>query len=746
MGPPPHISDTLQVLDNGIIILPAVKSNGGSGGMYRRNADCEDLGGHMVEMTPEFEGDCAWAEYWLKKEYFSTAKKYELTIRVKTDAGQGDVDLAFKLKQQEPFYETTIAVPNTNGGWVTLGPLLLDVDIGGFKNTLFKFTINGGMSGQIFHIKDFTFAPPGSDESGEYSGPWWSDWLDRLNAKVVDGGMLPSLEGDDKASLNTTFDAMRVADKVLHDAKDDESVQEANEQAIQDCATAADSVLDAMDGTLSESLLDDVEFLQWLVLVRATPTTLGAYCHQASDEEIQNLVKLLKEDTKLLKLIIVSGGANDGFYGKACGIYNEIGASMQKGKAVLPKLQLAIALELCKPIPIFDTVTPVDPIQRYFDYEKAYLNGELDPAIEQFSVWELRMVVDSDASNEELEWGRKMIMTYRPDIAYMGDQLWRYSSIVKTDVKYGRPDWTSSPRDMVQALCRGGQCGPRAWFGRFVNKAFGTPTWGVIQPGHAALSKWTPTGWSCCLGGDNGRWGNRWLGDFKCEVYMRKAFGDEHYFTKVDLLREIGLAMDEKPPGKNQDPVGPWHTLSWAQRKRQGETNEAYPQSEVNQCEVLTKIEELQQREEPEKEEINTQDDGTIIIPSSAFHEERKAGKAVFAKSLDGGMQYNAEENWWLEYRIPAEMVGDRKKYLLTMRISSVHDDDLHPFQWIVTSAHNTANPMKEYSVPHPYTKGMWGETDPVEIEIGGGVEILKVMRESPCWPITVKDYKLTPV
>ena len=116
----------------------------------------------------------------------------------------------------------------------------------------------------------------------------------------------------------------------------------------------------------------------------------------------------------------------------------------------------SVALELCQPLAIFDTTTPVDAVQRYFDYEKAYLDGLLDPAFEHFSVWELRMVVDSDASNEELVWCRQFLLTYRPDICYMGDQRWRYSSIVKTDVRYKRPDWTAQPRTMMQALARGG--------------------------------------------------------------------------------------------------------------------------------------------------------------------------------------------------------------------------------------------------------------------------------------------------
>lgn len=46
----------------------------------------------------------------------------------------------------------------------------------------------------------------------------------------------------------------------------------------------------------------------------------------------------------------------------------------------------------------------------------------------------------------------------------------------------------------------GGVCGRRAFFGRFLLRAFGIPTWGVTQHKHAALSHWTPKGWVVNLG------------------------------------------------------------------------------------------------------------------------------------------------------------------------------------------------------------------------------------------------------
>jgi len=155
----------------------------------------------------------------------------------------------------------------------------------------------------------------------------------------------------------------------------------------------------------------------------------------------------------------------------------------------LQKLALAVALELCSPLKLFDSASKfVDPMQRYVHYEQAYLYGELDPAFEHFQVWEMRNIVNCDATDEELGWGRQCLMNYRPDIVNSDDPTWRYCAIVRTDVAYKNPDWYKNPHSYDQILAGGGKCGPRAWYGRFICKAFGIPTWGFKQPGHAAVS------------------------------------------------------------------------------------------------------------------------------------------------------------------------------------------------------------------------------------------------------------------
>ena len=63
----------------------------------------------------------------------------------------------------------------------------------------------------------------------------------------------------------------------------------------------------------------------------------------------------------------------------------------------------------------------------------------------------------------------------------------------------------------------GGVCGRRAFFGRFILRAFGVPTIARPSRGHAALARFTPEGWVVCLGGG---WGAGWTKTFYKVVHF----------------------------------------------------------------------------------------------------------------------------------------------------------------------------------------------------------------------------------
>jgi len=179
----------------------------------------------------------------------------------------------------------------------------------------------------------------------------------------------------------------------------------------------------------------------------------------------------------------------------------------------------------------------IDPVDRFMHYATAYRAGDLDPAAEVLSSWECRHASQSDASNEDLDWLRKTLAIYRPDHIATGYD-WRYARAVKTDVAYGDPQCASMPGvcdgHYAQIPASDGVCGPRAFFGRYTRLAFGLPVWGATQKGHAAMTTWTPNGWTVLLGGG---WPFSWWGDRSGPDWLLEAKARENRSAFQKVLR-----------------------------------------------------------------------------------------------------------------------------------------------------------------------------------------------------------------
>merc|ERR1719272_1681839 len=95
--------------------------------------------------------------------------------------------------------------------------------------------------------------------------------------------------------------------------------------------------------------------------------------------------------------------------------------------SVLKRFALATAVFHAVPLQHRFHTTVIDPVERYLHYEQAYLAGDLDPAFEVLTAFELRGVTSSRALNEELEWMRTTMPNYRPDHMVKSDYHWRYA-------------------------------------------------------------------------------------------------------------------------------------------------------------------------------------------------------------------------------------------------------------------------------------------------------------------------------
>jgi hypothetical protein len=230
-----------------------------------------------------------------------------------------------------------------------------------------------------------------------------------------------------------------------------EAIRSSLEQMRRACWTVAGPILEDIKDFLACDY-NDSDLVTFVALNQGGAERLAAYCQESGDEKAKQLLAVL-QDPDVLRQWLAFGGPKNGEYGKACEIYNTL---VPPNDPVLKRLALAVALELAAPLynsPM--NANPIDPLLRYIHYEQAYLCGELDPAFPQFTVWELRHVVNCDAPDDQLGWGRECLVNYRPDLVLMDDPQWRYCYIIHTDVAYKHPEWYKEKRSYDQILSGG---------------------------------------------------------------------------------------------------------------------------------------------------------------------------------------------------------------------------------------------------------------------------------------------------
>ena len=185
-------------------------------------------------------------------------------------------------------------------------------------------------------------------------------------------------------------------------ARENQAARAALDLARSNELAAAKALLSKLEPYLASDKLD-AQLVKGAVLAEATPRGLAGFAQQGREQEA--LVDKLLTDNALMKQMLEAGGASFGNYGRAMEIYAAIRKSGPKsGDATLQRLALATSLEHAMPIAQSSakdqTSAPanVDPVKRYLHYEKAYLDGELDPAFKNLTAWEYRMVVDYECN------------------------------------------------------------------------------------------------------------------------------------------------------------------------------------------------------------------------------------------------------------------------------------------------------------------------------------------------------------
>lgn len=525
-----------------------------------------------------------------------------------------------------------------------------------------------------------------------------------------------------------------------------EAAQAALAAARADELTAVKALLADLDPVLSSDRLD-VNLVRCAVMADATPKGLAAFAQQGP--ETQALVAKLLADDGLMRDMLVAGGASGGRYGPAMQILSAIRqASPKSGEGALQRLALATSLEHAVPVPQSNPAAQtngpalVDPVRRYLHYEKAYLDGELDPAFKDFTAWEYRMVVGCDAPDSILAWGREMLRTYRPDHVVNPDYGWRYSAAVRTDVSYG----SQNVKDDLPTLHNyqniprnGGVCGRRAFFGRFILRSFGIPVWGVTQHKHAALSHWTPKGWVINLGaGFPHSWWDkdgapRSGSDFLLESQARE---DAQGYMKVLRAQWVSRALGEEAYNDRRKVAGGfWSNMAHHQAvvlasravelgplgQELGEANES-PDRRIMALAPVPAAD----------EQVAVNADGSIVIPATAHG--KPSGPCAVMKSFSGGMQMHCSGGFKADYTFDAPRAGT---YRLTARVATLQAGQKFLF------AANDARTPAEVAVP--CTTGLWQPTPPVEISLAAGRNVLRFELAPASRGVTIKSFTLSP-
>jgi len=386
-------------------------------------------------------------------------------------------------------------------------------------------------------------------------------------------------------------------------------------------------------------------------------------------------------------------------------------------------------------------------VKRYLHYEKAFLDGELDPGFKDLSVWDYRWVANGDEPDEILAWGRKMLHNYRPDEITTSDYRWRYVKSVKTEVKYGSQDQKNDLPTLHQyqnIIMNGGVCGRRAFFGRFILRSFGLPTLARPQKGHATLVHWTPAGWVINLGAGWG-WGWTTLGedtDFLAYTQARKV---EKAFPQVLRAKWAGTVLGEANTfGFNDEATGFWNGVALYQQRKIIDESKAVALAavgtdigEANESKEKDVVETVTLTEADRK--IVVGKDGVITIPATACSKPTApTEKLIFMKSSLGGMQLHYSRNGKpedFEYTLDVPTAG---KYALSARVVTTSAD-----QHLFVAVNDAKEPI---DIAVPFTVGMWDKTPAVEVTLVKGPNVLRFSRVDPLKGLSIRDFTLTPV
>jgi hypothetical protein len=487
---------------------------------------------------------------------------------------------------------------------------------------------------------------------------------------------------------------------------------------------------------------------KFALLSHATPNRLAAFAQQG--EEDKALIDKLLNDDKLVVQAMTMEGASGGNYGQAMRNYTAIQKATERShQSFFQVWALAVSLQYTDETYVYPDIPAAESLAKYYlNYLKAYDDGILDPAFSQLggTGWDYRFVFPDSYTLEDIDWIRKVMRNYRPDLTRL-DYDWRYCRIVKSDVPYvtgvdrsGMPEELSN---IQKFFLEGGICGPRAFVGQLSCYAFGIPARRAPSTGHAAMARWTPDGWSTVLGPHfafcnvNGLPGLEFL-------LMSQCHKQPEPYQQVLKCEWLGNALGENEVTGYGSDGGFWKLLAFYRKlalvedaaiKDLGVTGEELAESNDEAA-----PEEVDQIDLTDAQKTITIDkDGVITIPPGAAESTVNTDKLRFMQTIDGG-------DVQVHYAL-----GSARPEMLKFKVEAPADGKYEHTAEVCTLTIGREfmlrlNRRTLVNITLPYTKGDWAETKPMPVDLKQGANSFQFTIKAPNKGLSIRKFKLKPV
>ena len=382
---------------------------------------------------------------------------------------------------------------------------------------------------------------------------------------------------------------------------------------------------------------------------------------------------------------------------------------------------------------------PITPVGRYQYFKTADKNNELVKSFRGLSAWEYSKVFCNNgptASDEEFTWGREMLRTFRPDFAVEG----KIDDIVSMVWRRGSPNPYTGMQTMLQG---GGKCGPRSFFGVFINQAFGIPSIGVGQPKHACIAYRAadPSAepqpgsvWKVVYGGG---WAVSTCDGLKGPAFLEgvEARLNEEQFAQVEHLRWLASALISKEPAAEILAMAKRVATQKASRKvdldATGKAEEAEAEPGTVAASRFGTSKPVTKPQGPvvplgggKADQPIPAKAGVIQVEAGDFF--ATAGKpawhglpsVLLLDSYGGGKQIYFQQQMqfqWVDYSIDVPATGT---YAITMKAACINVGQL-------LEVCSGTNVIAKVDIPLRF--GLWTETQPVELKLAKGVQSLRL-------------------